>query len=354
MSVKHLQNLLGDRLRTLPLVVLYLTDGCNSRCVTCDIWRNPRRNMRVETVEQIAADAPALGVRWVILSGGEAMQHPHWPQIAVRLRAAGARVFLLTNGLLVRRQIDSVIRHVDELIVSLDGGTAATYEAIRGVDAFDLVLEGMRAASDAGVRVTTRTTVQRANYAEMPAIIRAARDAGAASISFLPVDVSNPFAFGDRFGDPTIPLVGSAGPGAHAGHGPPASALRADDLPALERVLENIERDFAADFAAGRVAETPAKLRRLVGYFRAVLGEGDFPPVRCNAPHTSAVIEVDGRLRPCYFLPAWGRLGDRPLHDAVNDPAALALRAAYRRGERDECARCVCPLYKGPRALLRL
>src|SRR5690606_1585624 len=129
MGVKHLQNLLGDRLRTLPLVVLYLTDGCNSRCVTCDIWRNPRRNMRMETVEQIAADAPALGVRWVILSGGEAMQHPHWPQIAVRLRAAGARVFLLTNGLLVRRQIDSVIRHVDELIVSLDGGTAATYEA---------------------------------------------------------------------------------------------------------------------------------------------------------------------------------------------------------------------------------
>lgn len=353
MSLKHVQNLFGDRLRTLPLVVLYLTDGCNSRCVTCDIWRNPRRNMRLELAEQVAMDAPALGLRWVILSGGEAMQHPHWPQIAERFRAAGVRVFLLTNGLLVRKQVDDVARSVDELIVSLDAGTAATYAAIRGVDAFDLVLDGMRAAAATGVRVTTRTTVQRANYAEIPHIIAVARDAGAASISFLPVDVSNPFAFGPRF-DADLPLVASAGPGAPAEHGPPASALRPDDLPRLAQVLDEVEQTYAAEFAAGRIAESPDKLRRLVGYFGAVLGQGDFPSVRCNAPHTSAVVEVDGRLRPCYFLPTWGRLDGRRLGDALNDAPALALRAAYRHGERGECTRCVCPLYKGPRALLGL
>ncbi|MCC6804572.1 MAG: hypothetical protein IT319_16940, partial [Anaerolineae bacterium] len=74
MSVNHLRNLVGDRLRTLPILVLYLTDGCNSRCVTCDIWRNPRRNMKMELVEAIAGDMRALSVRWVVLSGGEAMQ----------------------------------------------------------------------------------------------------------------------------------------------------------------------------------------------------------------------------------------------------------------------------------------
>src|SRR5690606_21339354 len=69
MGAKHLLNLIGNRLHTLPLVVLYLTDGCNSRCVTCDIWRNPRRNMPVELVEQVAAEARPLGIRWAILSG---------------------------------------------------------------------------------------------------------------------------------------------------------------------------------------------------------------------------------------------------------------------------------------------
>src|SRR5690606_32080980 len=114
MGAKHLLNLIGNRLHTLPLVVLYLTDGCNSRCVTCDIWRNPRRNMPLALVEQVATEAAALGIRWAILSGGEAMQHPEWPRAAERLRAAGVRVFLLTNGLLVRKQIDAVARHVDE------------------------------------------------------------------------------------------------------------------------------------------------------------------------------------------------------------------------------------------------
>ena len=354
MSVKHVQNLFGDHLRTLPLVVLYLTDGCNSRCVTCDIWRNPRRNLRMEIVEQVAAEVAPLGVRWVILSGGEAMQHPQWPQMAARLREAGTRVFLLTNGLLVRKQLADVVANVDESIVSLDGGTAATYNAIRGVDAFDLVLDGMRAASAAGVRVTTRTTVQRANFHELPQIVDAAKDAGARSISFLPVDVSNPFAFGPRFEGATLPLVATLGPDAPADHGPPAAALSSDDIAAFERVLIDMETRFAADFASRRIAESPDKLRQLPAYFRAVLGQGDFPRVRCNAPHTSAVIEVDGRLRPCYFLPSWGRLNGRALADAVNDAPALALRHAYRHGERDECARCVCPLYKGPRALLGL
>src|SRR5215470_19918680 len=118
MPTKHLLNLVGDRLYTLPLVVLYLTDGCNSRCVTCDIWRNPRRNMKMELVEDIAAAFGELGVRWVLLSGGEAMQHPHWPEIARRFRAEGVYVTLLTNGLLIRKQADEVLASVDELIVS--------------------------------------------------------------------------------------------------------------------------------------------------------------------------------------------------------------------------------------------
>lgn len=44
MDPRPLLNLLGDRLHTLPLLVVYLTDGCNSKCITCDVWRLPRCN----------------------------------------------------------------------------------------------------------------------------------------------------------------------------------------------------------------------------------------------------------------------------------------------------------------------
>ncbi len=349
MKAKRLLNLAGNRLHTLPLVVLYLTDGCNSRCVTCDIWRSPRRNMRAELVEQIASAFQELQVRWVLLSGGEAMQHPHWPQIAQRFRREGARVMLLTNGLLLRKQLDEVLASVDEVIVSLDGGTAATYAAIRGVEAFDLVLDGIRSVRAGGLPVTTRTTVQRANYHEIPLIVEVASAAGVNSISFLTVDVSNEVAFGPRFtADPALRMVPAP---------TTSNALAADDIPQLARVLDELETRFAGDFASGRIAESPQKLRQMLQYFNAVLGMDEFPRPRCNAPHFSTVIEVDGRLRPCYFLPEYGRLEAAPqasLASSVNVDTAQALRQAYRSGQRPECERCVCPLYKGPRALMKM
>jgi MoaA/NifB/PqqE/SkfB family radical SAM enzyme len=368
MQAKRLLNLVSDKLHTLPLVVLYLTDGCNSRCVTCDIWRNPRRNMRKELVDDIAGSVEELGIRWLLLSGGEAMQHPHWPEIARRFRDQGVYVMLLTNGLLVRKQAEEVAASVDELIVSLDGGNAATYDAIRGVDAFDLLLDGIRAVRALGTPVATRTTIQRANFREIPQIVEAAKSVDVNRISFLTVDVSNEYAFGSRF--PTmepvgtthvssafsevIPLVATMGAGAPPEHGPAATALTPDDVTELAQILDEVESRFAPDFASGLIAESPEKLRRMVDYFGALHHQADFPRVRCNSPHVSTVIEVDGTLRPCYFLPSYGQLRGSKLSHAINTPAAQALRQAYRTGKRPECERCVCPLYKGPRALMRM
>jgi MoaA/NifB/PqqE/SkfB family radical SAM enzyme len=324
--------------------VLYLTDGCNSRCATCDIWRNPRRNMQPELVAKIVSAVQELNIRWVLLSGGEAMQHPQWPEIARRFRDSGVHVMLLTNGLLLQKQVAEVRTSVDEVIVSLDGGTAATYAAIRGVDAFDLVLNGIQAVRAAGIPVTTRTTLQRANYREMPAMIEAAKRVDVNHISFLTVDVSSEIAFGPRFeADPMLPV-----------NQPNSSALTIEDVQELGTIIDSLETHYADDFASGRIAESPDKLRRMLTYFSAIAGQNTFEPPRCNAPHISTVIEVDGTLRPCYFLPAYGKLNGQPLSEAVNGDVAQQLRQAYRNRQRPECERCVCPLYKGPRALLNL
>ncbi|MDQ7026173.1 MAG: radical SAM protein [Anaerolineae bacterium] len=336
---KRLLNLAGDKLFSMPLLVLYLTDGCNSRCQMCDIWQNPRRNMPMPLVESIADVCSELGIRWILLSGGEAMQHPQWSQIAQRFRAEGVHMMLLTNGLFLRKQAEEVIASVDEVILSLDGGTAATYATIRGVDAFDVILEGVDSVRAGGVPVTTRTTVQQANFREIPQIIDVALAHDVTTISFLAIDVSNPFAFGDR------DLL------------TPDGALSLAEIVELERIIETLAIQYADAYAVGRMAESPDKLQRILAqYFKSVIGEGDFPRPPCNAPHFSTVIEVDGRLRPCYFLPTYGRLqpDGETLSEAINWDAAQELRRAYRTGQRPECARCVCPLHKGTRALMRM
>ena len=342
MRAKSLLNLMSDRLYALPLVVLYLTDGCNSRCVSCDIWRNARRNMSLDLVEQVVSEIKVLGIRWVLLSGGEAMQHPEWPQIALRFRDAGVYVMLLTNGLLLRKQAQMLPTCVDEVIVSLDAGSAATYLAIRGVDAYDVVLQGIQAARDVGVLVKARTTVQRANFLEIPQIITTALAHGVQQVSFLPVDVGSPEAFGARF------------EWEHVQQPATSLALNASELQELRELLRENAAQLTAWYEAGLLAESPAKLGRLADYFDGLLDGRDHTPPHCNAPHISVVVEVDGRVRPCYFLPVVGALEGQPIRTVVNEPLAIAMRRAYRAGERMECANCVCPLYKGPRALLRM
>jgi MoaA/NifB/PqqE/SkfB family radical SAM enzyme len=339
-ALRPLLNLLSDRLRALPLLVLYLTDGCNSRCVTCNIWELARRNMDLDVIEQIAAEIPRLGIRQIVFSGGEAMQHPQWPRFAAILRAAGVKVMLLTNGLLLHKQAAQVIENIDAVTVSLDGATPATYRAIRGVDALPTVLQGIRDIA-AEIPVTTRTTVQRLNFRELPQLVDVALETGVQSVSFLAVDVSNDQAFGPRQG------LGSMSPAIDS------PALTIDDLPAFAAVLDDLERRYANAFAERRIAESPAKLRRLYEYFAAVNGLRPFDPPRCNAPHLSSVIEVDGSIRPCFFLPKVATIQGAGLESAVNSATAQAMRHAYRIGERQECERCVCPLYQGPRTILR-
>lgn len=339
LSVKNLLNLTSDKLHTLPLLILYITDGCNSRCISCDIWQNPRRNMPLKLAESIAETCNELGVKWLLLSGGEAMQHPEWDTIARMFSEQGVHVMLLTNGLFLPKQADRVINSVDEVIVSLDGGNASTYEKIRGVDAFDLILEGIDNIKSAGIPVTTRTTVQKLNFREILQIVDVGLQHNIDNISFLAVDISNPFAFGIRDTEAS------------------SGALSLSDIDELEKIISTMEITHADAFENKQITESPQKLHRiLVQYFRNLQSVAEFERPRCNAPHFSTVIEVDGQLRPCYFLPAYGRLqpqGER-LTEAINWDAARDLRRAYRKGERTECKTCVCPLYKGPRALMRM
>src|SRR5471032_733797 len=86
-------------LTRLPLVTLYVTDRCNSRCVTCDYWRHGRDDMDLAAVRRLLPSFDQLGTELVLLSGGEPLLNPEWAAIAELLRGTGLKVWLLTSGL---------------------------------------------------------------------------------------------------------------------------------------------------------------------------------------------------------------------------------------------------------------
>jgi MoaA/NifB/PqqE/SkfB family radical SAM enzyme len=324
----------SPRLHSLPLVTLYLTERCNSRCVTCDYWRSGRADMSLDSVTRLLPSLAQLRTRLVLISGGEPLIHPEWAEIAQTLRAGGLQLWLLTSGLSLVKHASRVAQLFNSITVSLDGTDRATYAAVRGLDAFDKVCAGIQACAAAGAPVGVRVTVQRSNYEQLPRFVSLAQELGAREISFLAVDVANPHAFG-RSDDFTSNL-----------------ALRPEDLPVLGQILCAMENDFAACFRSGFIAESPRKLRQLQQYFAAVCGVAAYPPVRCNAPEFSAVIGVKGDVQPCFFIsgPAGARVaGD--IDSVLNSDSMLRLRQSIRAGGRDECTRCVCSLYRDPRNL---
>jgi MoaA/NifB/PqqE/SkfB family radical SAM enzyme len=288
---------------------------CNCRCVMCDIWkRTEAREISEQELQRHLDDIVALGVEQVVFTGGEPLMHSDLFRLAAQLRARGMRITLLTTGLLLARDAARIVESIDEVIVSLDG-PREVHDAIRRVPgAFDRLAEGVRAIHAA----SARCTVQARNAAHLRETVAAARAIGLRSLSFLAADLDST-AF-DR------PL---AWPDARKTEIAPALAV-------LEREMEALLAEYPDD---GFIAESPAKLRRIVEHFRAPIAP------RCNAPWVSAVWEANGAVRPCFFHAPIGNTAHGTLAEIVNGPVAVAFRENLNVAENAICRRCVCSLY---------
>ena len=287
----------------------------------------------LESVVSVLPDLRRLHTQVALLSGGEPLLNPQWQAIVGVLRDAGVRAWLLTSGLALAKYAAAVAGGCDSVTVSLDGTTARTYQAIRGLDAFDKVCEGVCGVVARGTPVNLRVTLQRSNYRELTEFVALARELGVRQVSFLAVDVSNPHAFA-------------------RGSVSDALALAAADLPRFARLLDALERDYATEFRDGFIAESPEKMRRIYQYFAALNGRGSFPRVRCNAPEFSAVIAADGRVAPCFIYRAQART--RTTVSPRRWPRTPWCNCAARSGTaRARNARAACVRCGGSRARRR-
>jgi len=313
-------------IRKLPVLILNPHNRCNCRCVMCDIWkRDATEELSRETFNRQLASMERLGVEWVVFSGGEALMHSDLFGLCAELRKRNIRVTILSSGLLTKRFAAQIVEYADDLIVSLDG-PAPVHDGIRRVaNAFAMLAGGVESlrALRPDFPVAARCTVQRDNCAQLTATVEAARDIGLNSVSFLAADIhSDAFNRSPSQGD--------------------GIALRAWELPVLEAQIETL---IASGDCGGFVLESPTKLRRIVRHFRAYLGlEQPESPI-CNAPWTSGVVEADGTVRPCFFHPSVGRLGEAgDLEQIINGPEAAAFRAGLDVAANPTCRQCVCSL----------
>jgi MoaA/NifB/PqqE/SkfB family radical SAM enzyme len=320
------------RLTQLPVLVLHAHTSCNCRCVMCDIWKTKdSRSLSSADLRPHLESIRRLGVRWVVLSGGEPLLNGQWPQLCSTFRQEGIRVTLLTTGLLLAKQAAQVAELFDDVIVSLDG-PERIHDAVRRVDkAFALLQRGVTALRQQrpSLPITARTTVQKANHAHLRETCAAAKHLSLNGISFLAADLTS-----EAFNRPV-------------GWSPNRQsevALSVDEVAVLETEIESLIVKNAEDTHSGFIAESPEKLRRIATHFRAHIGLDRTQAPRCNAPWTSAVVETDGTVRPCFFHPPIGNIHHASLEEVVNGNQALAFRSRLDIPNNPICERCVCSL----------
>lgn len=163
-------------------VQIIISDLCNQDCHFCayrmsggfstelfaeDGNKNPKRFIPTAKVKEILDDCARLGVGAIeFTGGGEPTVHPDCFEIIEYAQSLGLQTGLVTNA--VRLKDVLAIRNLTWLRVSLDAGTADTYQRIRASSAWDRVLKNIEwAAKMRGPLFGVGFVVTHENYREL-------------------------------------------------------------------------------------------------------------------------------------------------------------------------------------------
>jgi MoaA/NifB/PqqE/SkfB family radical SAM enzyme len=172
-------------------LVVSATYRCNSRCLTCNVWRKEAEEMRLEEWRRAFAHIGKTPY-YITFSGGE----PFLRADLVELVAAAyqecrpAIITIPTNGLLPRvpRQVEEIVKACPEAQVGINlslDEIGERHDAIRGVEGnYRRALEtyqALRSIDRPNLVLGIHTVISRFNVQRLPEIYRELRELGADS-----------------------------------------------------------------------------------------------------------------------------------------------------------------------------
>ena len=197
-----LQNKLVDGFgRIARKLRISITDRCNMRCVYCmpsgnTEWFEQNNILTYDEIVRLASIVARLGIQKIRITGGEPLVRPKVEDLILMLSNIDEikAISMTTNGLLLRDKAmklrDAGLSSVN---VSLDTFKEDRFKAISGVWGLDKVMNGMRAAENAGLKIKVNTVIMRGwNDDEIVDFARFARSTGytVRFIEFMPLDGS--------------------------------------------------------------------------------------------------------------------------------------------------------------------
>lgn len=175
-----------------------ITNHCLQNCIHCssNATSSQYEEIPIEKLKQVVLETVELGLKSVVLSGGEPFLYPNLDILVDFLRDSQLSYSLYTCG--VTRDvggtrpllIDDFERvnsnYLSKIIFSLHAGCPETQAKISCFsDSFAYVLQSIRAAKSLGIDVEIHVVPMSVNFSELRQVLEIANDLGVSRVSFL-------------------------------------------------------------------------------------------------------------------------------------------------------------------------
>lgn len=334
-------------------ISLLLTYQCNLRCKMCGQWGERGRlkdlppsdtkvYMELPIIERLIDDIKGFRPT-ITLFGGEPLLHPQWDEIVKRIKYAGLRCNMISNGVLLKKRAEEAVQlGLDEIIFSLDG-PAEVHDVIRGgKGVFNRAREGFQHLQEAKEKygkkkplVNVNTVIWEENYSMLHDIVGQAERFGAVTITF------HHLIFVDQVSlEETERILQSA---LNCGSPDWAGFMR-DKLPHIDpdviirqkELIEQMKNSVPAFFYPNLTDE------EIKDYYAAFHFLPNSYKKRCLSPWMVAYVLPDGSVKPCLSLGyAMGNLKESSFKEIWNGDRAIRFRRLLKeQGYFPVCPRC--------------
>ena len=291
---------------------------CNSKCITCDYWHNKEEEIIISNQEIINLIKELKDLKIILFTGGEALLRAKelFPLVKrIKEEFPKIELRLLTNGVLVNKYLDDIVKYFDTIVYSFDACNKEIYQKIRGIDAFDIVVDSIRNIKKNNLNIRLRCMVLADNYKYLDKIIELSKDLGVNQISFIPVDTESTIGF-ERKNKKT-------------------SIKNNIDIEELETIINKILNNREI-MNSNILTENGDNLRNVIKFYRNKI---DFK--ECNSPASSIVLEMNGNLKTCFFTNPISNIHNNDIKRILSSKKFLDIRKKAKCRKLKECKKCV-------------
>ncbi|MCB4791203.1 MAG: tetratricopeptide repeat protein [Elusimicrobia bacterium] len=163
-------------LKSKPMVLgITLSSRCNIKCKMCEVWSSPW-DMPESIIEEIIGLFPYLKyIHWL---GGEPFFHKRFKELFDKAASyPDLYQVIVTNGQLINDSwAEKLVKSNVNIILSIDGTTKKSYEAIRTGASFDKLIQNIKflnkykeiyGTAKSKINIILQTTIIKSNYHQL-------------------------------------------------------------------------------------------------------------------------------------------------------------------------------------------